>query len=190
MGYRTYIGLIDKKEYDKISNFSIEQLKKYKAKKHKEKYNKDKTSVMSYDLVKEIHGMGKYCNFDFCKKDFFLNEKTNKYITSDGEFFIIGPEGLESVINEYKKDIHEYYQKLRKQDEKDIMLRRVQSVESFLDEKIDLWSGKYNELLPIDMNKEKEEISQSWNKEYIIFELVRLYKTIDFNKHILVYYGY
>lgn len=190
MGYRTYIGLIESKEYNKIKNYTVEQLKKYKAKKYKEKYDKENTSVMSYDLVEEIHGMGKYCNFDFCKKDFFLNEKTNRYMTSDGEFFIIGQEGLQMIIEEYKKDIFEYYQKLRKQDEKDIMLRRVQSVESFLDEKIDLWSGKYQELLPIDMNKDKKEISSSWTKEYIVFELVRLYKTIDFSKNVLVYYGY
>jgi hypothetical protein len=35
-----------------------------------------------------------------------------------------------------------------------------------------------------------DEITTSWKYEYAIFELVRIYKTFDWKKNVMVYYGY
>lgn len=41
-----------------------------------------------------------------------------------------------------------------------------------------------------ELNDEKPTISESWRYEYAIFELVRIYKEFDWNKNVMVYYGY
>lgn len=38
--------------------------------------------------------------------------------------------------------------------------------------------------------EDMEEISSSWSFEYHIFELVRLYKSIDWDKYTILFYGH
>ena len=35
-----------------------------------------------------------------------------------------------------------------------------------------------------------DEVTRSWKYEYSIFELVRIYKSFDWRKHVMIYYGY
>lgn len=35
-----------------------------------------------------------------------------------------------------------------------------------------------------------DEVTTSWKYEYAIFELVRIYKTFDWKKNVMIYYGY
>lgn len=44
-------------------------------------------------------------------------------------------------------------------------------------------------LLPYDL-EQKDKITTSWKYEYAQFELVRIYKTFDWENNIMVYYGY
>jgi hypothetical protein len=48
---------------------------------------------------------------------------------------------------------------------------------------------KNNDYPPFKL-RSGDEVTTSWKYEYIIFELVRLYKTFDWKKNVLVYYGY
>ena len=41
-----------------------------------------------------------------------------------------------------------------------------------------------------DIPEESETILNSWLFEYQIFELVRLYKSIDWNKYTILFYGW
>jgi len=45
-------------------------------------------------------------------------------------------------------------------------------------------------LKPYDLNDNREEITKSWKYEYNIFELVRIYKTFDWKRNVMIYYGY
>lgn len=42
---------------------------------------------------------------------------------------------------------------------------------------------------PYDLTR-GDDITTSWKYEYVIFELVRIYKTFDWKKNVMVYYGY
>lgn len=44
-------------------------------------------------------------------------------------------------------------------------------------------------LTPYDLNK-GDEVTTSWKYEYAIFELVRIYKSFDWKRNVMFYYGY
>jgi hypothetical protein len=44
-------------------------------------------------------------------------------------------------------------------------------------------------MTPYDLNRD-DEVTTSWKYEYAIFELVRIYKTFDWKKNVMIYYGY
>jgi hypothetical protein len=46
------------------------------------------------------------------------------------------------------------------------------------------------DLTPFDLNDGKQIITNSWKYEYGIFELVRIYKSFDWKKNLMFYYGY
>lgn len=45
-------------------------------------------------------------------------------------------------------------------------------------------------LTPFDLDDGRDEITTSWKYEYGIFELVRIYKSFDWKKNVMIYYGY
>ena len=42
---------------------------------------------------------------------------------------------------------------------------------------------------PYDLTR-GNEVTNSWKYEYVIFELIRIYKTFDWKKNVMIYYGY
>jgi hypothetical protein len=51
------------------------------------------------------------------------------------------------------------------------------------------YSTEWKCLTPYNLNEDLPQITDSWKYEYAIFELVHIYKTFDWNKNIMVYYG-
>jgi len=50
------------------------------------------------------------------------------------------------------------------------------------------WEGKYT--LPYNLDEDKDEIVSSWKYEYSVFELVRIFKTFDWENNKMVWYGW
>ena len=48
---------------------------------------------------------------------------------------------------------------------------------------------EWTRLTPFNL-EDGEEITTSWKYEYGIFELVRIYKSFDWKKNVMIYYGY
>ena len=48
------------------------------------------------------------------------------------------------------------------------------------------WCGGWN---PFDLT-EGDAITTSWKYEYGIFEMIRIYKSFDWKKNVMIYYGY
>lgn len=46
------------------------------------------------------------------------------------------------------------------------------------------------DMRPFSLDKDNDSLVRSWKYEYVIFDLVRVYKTFDWNKNVMVYYGY
>jgi hypothetical protein len=48
---------------------------------------------------------------------------------------------------------------------------------------------EWTAITPYDLSR-GDEVTTSWKYEYVIFELVRIYKTFDWKKNVMIYYGY
>lgn len=105
MGYRNYIGVISKEEYDKIKNLTTEELYKMKNEDPEDGY------VNVREFSKELYEFGKYCDFQTKKyvKPFFTNKELNKRYNSDGELYIVTKSFLEKIIENYTEKIRKYY---------------------------------------------------------------------------------
>jgi len=219
MGYRNYIALLPKKEYEKIKNFTKKELYAYK------KEDSEDGHVGVYDITKEaLYELGKYCEFGDKKfyKPVFLNKKLQEYYTQDGDFYIVEKEFLEHIIEDYTKKVKSYYGEMltpffeengRKpkgflNSKKKIYNEDLTSEYRFNLNKItykeenaiakmiehisgmsDEWGVKSFEMLPYNL-KRGEAVTTSWKYEYGIFELVRIYKAFDWKKNLMIYYGY
>ena len=48
--------------------------------------------------------------------------------------------------------------------------------------------GLFDHMRPYDL--EGDSLVTSWKYEYAVFELVRIYKTFDWKKNVMIYYGW
>ena len=184
MGYINYIGIIPKEKYDKIKDFSKEELFEYNG-------EEEDGYVSTRDLsIEELYEFGKNCDFkleDFAKP-FFSNEELQESYNSDTELLIVGKEFLKEVIEEYTGYVQENYKKLIDGiNGNNPRLMTFEKAEE-LYKHVRGMSIEWLQLTPYNLESENV-ITTSWKYEYVIFELVRIYKTFDFDNDILVYYG-
>ena len=183
MGYRNYIGEISRTEYEKIKNFSIKELFEYKGKSQEDDH------VGVYDIAEEVYEFGKCVEFGDEKyySPVFLKKETRQYYEEEYDFHIVGKEFLKHIIEHYTKKIQDFYRDLIKdiEDENNIDPQKALKLYQHVKWNSIEWLG----LLPYDLEK-GEGVTSSWKYEYSIFELVRIYKTFDWENKILIYYGY
>lgn len=209
MGYRNYIGKISKKEYNKIKKLNKEELFK--------NYNEDVEDgyVSCRDLGTELYEFGKYVDFDPPKdsiKKFFFDKELEKYYNSDGELKIVTKEFLSYIISHYKDKVSKFYSEYATpfihgelmnnvkrefnsnyEDEYRFDFTKISDEEQTALYKIINHIKDYNyewrdkRFLPY--NLEGDSLSSSWKYEYAIFELVYIYKTFNWKKDLIYYYG-
>lgn len=220
MGYRTYIGEMPKKEYNKIKSMDENSLVEF--------YNIEKEGVNGideegswykgvYEYGKSLYEFGKYTGFQPPKKSlkpFFKNkELMGKY--DEYDFYIVTPDFLAYIIDNYKSKIQEYYTKMMnpwfdgyncksellnsvKVDYKvydndykfDFSLITQEEQNSFwiIIEHIRSMNTEWNRLTPYDLSN--DGITSSWKYEYSIFQLIHIYKTFDWKRKVMIYYGF
>ncbi len=217
MGYRTYIGEMPKKEYNKIKSMTEEELIDF-YKIEKEEDGSWYKGV--YEYGKELYGFGKYTDFQPPKKSinpFFKKKEVQKIYDCDYDFHIVTKEFLAYLIETYRLKIATNYQDMIKpffkkftckseflnsiktdydypnhhytfdfskitQEEQDALFKIIEHIRDF--------NSEWNYLTPYDLEDGKDEITNSWKYEYGLFELVRIYKTFDWKKKVMIYYGY
>ena len=201
MGYRNYIASIPRKEYDKIKNYTKEELYKYKN----EPLDDDMGYVGVYDIAQtKLYELGKYVD-SFPKRLFkpvFLNKELQKDFTQEHDFYLVGKKFLESVADVYSNKVKDYYKTMlepflnddkypRLKEPKDYnpqdVLKMAEHIRSMASE----WGSipPFLSQLPYDL-KNGDAVTTSWKYEYAQFELVRIYKTFDWKNNVLIYYGY
>ncbi len=221
MGYRTYIGVMPKREYNKIKSMTEEQLKEFYDIENEEGENYWYKGV--YEYGKEFYCFGKDVDFNPPKKSmkpFFKNKELMRRY-EEGDFHIVTKEFLEYVIETYRKRVADYYNdmmmpffgkiedfgenptsflnsiktdysyrnnnhtfdfSLITQDEQNALFKIIEHVRTMRPE--------WTHLIPYDLNDGRKEITTSCKYEYGIFELVRIYKSFDWKKNFMIYYGY
>lgn len=223
MGYRTYIGVMPKREYNKIKSMNEEQLVAFYNIKKEE--GEDYWYRGAYEYGRELYNFGKYVDFNPPKKSmkpFFRNKELMKRYVEE-EFYVVTKEFLEYVIETYNERIKKYYNKMVEpffgpksswldrdnptnflnsikveygieennvtfdfskitQEEQNALFEIIEHIKSMRVE----WSC----LTPYRLDDGNQTITTSWKYEYGIFELVRIYKSFDWKKNVMIYYGY
>ncbi len=221
MGYRTYIGSMPKREYNKIKSMSREQLIEHYKLEEDENY----LGMDVYDFGETLYEFGKYTDFEPPKKSlktFFKNKELNKYFTEENDFNIVTKDFLKYFIESYKKRISDYYNDMMNpffgvkkgvlerykpseflksiktdykysendttfdftkitQQEQNSLFKIIEHVRSMRTE----WTC----LTPYNLEN-GNSVTSSWKFEYGIFELVRIYKSFDWKRSVMIYYGY
>ena len=181
MGYRNYIALLDRKKHNEIKDMTYSQLQKW----YGDEY------VPCYKLASEVHEIGKYWDCDFMdklKQPIFTRPSTDKRFNEDGEFYAINKDALKVIIESYRDKVVAYYESLLNPSERDKLLGDVKTPEIHVKQQLSLWSEK--RFTPYNLDLSDQNIVNSWQYEHAIFELVRLYKTIDENEHIICITGW
>lgn len=216
MGFRNYIGKIEKERYDTIKDFEvIEELYDYYKVGDEEDPEDMYLSMLDFG-IDSLHEMGKYVQMDVpsgCLKPFFSNKELNDKYTEDHDLFIGNKDFLKFVIEDYKEKSLDFYTKLLNpfQEDKNFLDSRKKEI-GFPKDKVsyDFSSLTQDQINSIDemisdikykisdismgtysnLDDGSDTIVNSWRFENAIFELVKIYKTMDWNKYYLVYYGY
>lgn len=202
MGYRHYFYLIEKQEVQNIKRMTYEQLLQY-VELHGWESDDDWFSLMDVFNQKKIFEFGKLYWDNTADRIYSTGvplfdrlEVQNSF--SDYRPYIVGKSGLEMAIQIYKEKILNYFKSLVKEDTipENILALSVKPNDLKLDvvcdavqEKILRWSNVFG-TCPVNMDEESETISNSWLFEYQIFELVRLYKSLDWDKYTVLFYGW
>lgn len=223
MGYRTYIGSMPKREYNKIKSMSKEQLIEH----YKLEYDEyeDYLGIEVYEFGEQLYCFGKTRHFNPPKKylkTFFKNKELNEYFIKEHDFNIVTKEFLEHIIESYRKEISDYYNDMVNPffDVKNKILEREKPSEFLNSIEFDYQYPENN--ITFDFTKITQEeqnslfkiiqhvrdnrmewtvltpyslekgnkITTSWKYEYSIFELVRIYKSFDWKRNVMIYYGY
>lgn len=187
MGYRHYLYTIPKKRIKKIRNLTLAEMKaKYGDKSEEDWIDykdvlKEHKCIFEYgtlywdDTVERIHNIG--------QKLFTNKDVQEEFI--DFDIYLVGKAALKVTIDIYKDKIIKMYEHLF--DNKALTETEIKDkYESHLKEYQYWWTSSY----ALNLKEKDDRICDSWLYEHQIFELVRLYKIIDFEKYDLIFLGY
>ena len=95
---------------------------------------------------------------------------------------------LKTIIDVIKEDIVNYYKNLLKGDD----ATRYAMMRTHVEDTIKEWEPEFRSdiMSPINFNQKDEKLTNSWRYEYSIWELVRIYKSFDFEKNVLLFVGW
>lgn len=186
MGYRNYLSIVDKEVVQLVQEMSYEQL--VKAFGHEEE-----SHFAPYDLPQIfLHNLGELDSVDDVRmygvgRPLFSTDETNERV-EHYKPYLVGREGLVELIHIYREKVISHFKGLLVDDTRGFPDDKTacQKQETYVKSMLDEWERD----LPFDMNSKSDVISTSWKYEYILFELVRQLKTLDFEKNTLIFYGY
>lgn len=204
MGYRHYFYLVDKKDVELVRNKTYKELMQIAK-----SYGADVDEEEDYFYFNDKKFMNKTEIYEFGKlywddtADRIYNKGTPLFENADVQElfadyypYVMGRDAMLEAIDIYKEKIIKYYKGLIvDSDTKDfgyfynIEPEDIKDMGAIVEHIRDmLWWWDRMGVIDTDLNH--EWISDSWLFEHQIFELVRLYKTIDWENKCLLFYGW
>lgn len=205
MGYRARLFQVSKQTYNEIKSLSKDELSRlYNINKNDSFYPPDISEKTLYEL-----GDFDISYFSFYK-NFFEKDCINSSI-DDFDFKIVDKEFLAQIINTYKSRVSNYYNSMLNPflgnsefedsiktiygekeisydfDEHKLTSKQKSKILTMINYLKSLrmeWTGG----LIYDLSS-TEKVTESWKFEYSIFEIIRIYKTFDWDKKVMVYFG-
>lgn len=186
MGYRNRIAIIKKSKYNKISSMTADQFtKKY--------VGKDKL-VSIDDIVDDVFDLGKDFDVRILNKynsPFFNNKDCGEILENQElELFVINQEGFKAIIEYHHSLVKTYLKNLNKEikiNPNDANFIVNPELVLHIRNKLDEWDNNFG-IVPYEI--EGEVITKSDSHEYAIFELVRIYKSINWEKQVVAITGW
>lgn len=153
-----------------------------------------------YKIGTELYELGKYSEIAFKleseRPSLFTSDKLKERY-SDYGFVLLTKDDFKAVIEAYRQKIVDWFENLLNPDKSQIISDKLSKEERKhleweheIKGKLEKWSGKYFDILPIDLDENRGRITDSWSYEYAIFELIRLYKVFDWENNELVLVGW
>lgn len=211
MGYRQYFYEVDKSTVDGIRKCKTEEelygfCIKNGIKCDTYEYDgKVEYYVPVYRLGKEIFEFGKYYEneSDIYKHGdslFTSNELNEKYedfgaIVCDENAILCAIEWQKQhIINMYENLVNNTFEDTLERnyypkdiDDKELHYKRL--LEHCKDH-LNWWKPEFGDYTAIDTDKSKDNLADSWLYEHTIFDLVRIYKTFDWENKCLLFCGW
>jgi len=216
MGYRTYLGYIPKNEYNKIKNLSYDELIKY-YKREDDGYISNHYIVeelLEFGKYDEVERDNKHSSPFFPNKE-TQNHFDGEFYIIDKEFFKQAINSYRDIVKQYyidmidpfvEKDDRNYIKikseflnsiqlhpdgdKIKKTFDISKITEKEQTAIFEMFEHIKSFYYEWNVGRPYNLDDENDSCTTSWKYEYEIFEMVRIYKSFDWDKNILVFYGW
>ena len=201
MGYRHYLYAVPKKQVAEIQACKTNEdwcnfAENYGYKVDRDCCDDGSGCVFPYKIGTKLYELGKYseigCKLESERPSLFTSKELKERYSDDG-FALLTKDDFKAVIDAYRQKIIKWLQSLLNVDERicfsDELTKEQYQFETLKQEtqdKLDSWSGKYFGISPIDLDESRERITGDWSYEYAIFELVRVYKTFDWENDNLV----
>lgn len=196
MGYRNYFNLIDIKKYNEIKNLKYHELIEYYKKNN---LQEDDDYIDLREIFdKEVFEFGKLYYDNTADRIYskgiplFTNKETQSSF-DDYVPYIMGKEALIEAFNIYREKTITYYEGLKQDGDEAIipLLGITIPCDKSKEEKIfKSYKDKCWDLINDKNYKTIELITNSWLYEYSVFNLIYLYKTIDWEKYYLIFWGW
>ena len=204
MGYRHYFYLVDKKDVELVKDKTYDELVQIAK-----SYGTDTDEEDGYFYFNDSKFMNKTEIYEFGKlywddtADRIYSKGTPLFVNADVQEcfadycpYVMGQDAMLEAINIYKAKIVKYYKGLVVDgDTKDFGyfyniepedIKDMGAIANHIRDMLWWW----DRMGVLDTDLESENISNSWMYEHQIFELTRLYKTIDWENKCLLFYGW
>ena len=129
-------------------------------------------------VITELYELGKYVDSEISEGLITIGEDDSE----DGEFSIIDIESIPIIVSHYTEKHLNFLNSLKEGT------NLQYSPESYIDNQIREWSEP--EIFIYDLYKGREKLVSSWEFQYEIFDLIRIYKTFDVENYYLLWLGY
>lgn len=195
MGYRHHIYEVDKGLVEKIrackTNGEYIKVCAENFPEYSRDEDEDDDYFPIYDLGKELFDFGKYYeNADkmYEHGDSLFSSEELREAYQDYNPIVLDKSGLRCAIEWQKERVRSIYSDLlneksalNKYDDRSQLERLQAHARGYL-----FWWG----VNPCDLDESKERLASSWLYEHTIFDLVRIYKTFDWDSKCLVFLGW
>jgi len=188
MSYRYRIGVISKREYSKIRKCKTVKeiaIVTNTLDEYEENENYLHTGIwLGKHEVDEVWDMAFELNKNKTFNNFFTCKELNGIYNNDETLFKIKQEDLYKFIVMYEDRVKNFYIKKFEQIQELKKTNKDEALEVALDEirgSVSEWN-----IGAIDTKLDRpKRICKSWKMEYGIFDLLLLYKTTNFNTHVV-----
>lgn len=205
MSYRYRIAKVDKEFYEKVKDMKYDELVEFSKEHNPDAFDdcdEENVYLYGFEVLKqeEIFDLGD-CDFEKEVEKTSIPAFTKTCVQEALEHYNIrlcNKETFLVIIDEMRKLVVKNMQRLRDNPELVYLhfedkLKEWKLFEEVIDcssvsdkRKAELNKHHY----PYDIDIDSEQLVRSLRYEYAIFELVRLYKSFDWEKYNLVFYGW